>query len=119
MAGSIHLFTRTAKAGADLTDAHTRMVAFNPTGELIVANTTSWPVFPCVEPAALGKDVSYLVAGVANVTLGANVVKGQPLKVDALGLAIPAAPGDKSFGYAENSGSTGAYVSAVVYPITV
>lgn len=61
----------------------------------------------CDADAADGARVDVTLLGVAPVTYGAAVTRGDRLKSDAQGRAIPAAAGDIAVGTAEVSGVAG------------
>ena len=61
----------------------------------------------CDADAADGARVDVTLLGIAPVTYGAAVARGDRLKADAQGRAIPAAAGDAAIGTAEVSGVVG------------
>lgn len=114
------LMTRARMAEAAI--AAYRIVKFGSTDDVVVQGAAATDslvgVVENVAPAA-GERCDVVLFGVAEVKLGATVIRGAPLTSDATGQAVAAVTGNQTIGRAMASGVAGDVVEVLLSQGTV
>ena len=99
-----------------------RIVKFGTTDDLVTAAAAaadlSIGIVEGVAPAA-GERCDVVMAGLAEVTAGGAVTRGQLVTADAQGRAVAAAAGNRAIGMARASGVAGDVIEVLITPSTV
>lgn len=114
------LMTKALVAAAAI--ATYRIVKFDTTDDTVAtaaaAADLSIGINEGIAPAT-GERVDVVMAGLAEVTLGATVARGAAVTADALGRAVTAAAGNRAIGIAMASGVVGDVVHVLITPSVV